>query len=85
MLVVGPMGSGKTSIADFVAEISQSLTKPVYEPTVAVRYGGVAACLSAASGCNRQLRGLWVDGASGGQVPGWQPRVVPRHECCPQL
>ena len=42
VLIVGPAGSGKTSIADFVSDFSQSLTKPVYEPTVAVRYGGVA-------------------------------------------
>jgi hypothetical protein len=37
LLVVGPTACGKTSIADFVADFDQSLTKQAYEPTVALR------------------------------------------------
>jgi hypothetical protein len=37
LVVVGPTKSGKSSIADFVAELSPSLGREAYDPTVGVR------------------------------------------------
>lgn len=38
VVMVGPTKGGKSSIADFVAEMSPSLGREAYDPTLGVRY-----------------------------------------------
>jgi hypothetical protein len=38
VIMIGPTKGGKSSIADFVAEMSPSLGREAYDPTIGVRY-----------------------------------------------
>jgi hypothetical protein len=53
VIMIGPTKGGKSSIADFVAEMSPSLGREAYDPTIGVRY--VLRSLQVSS---RRLRGV---------------------------